>query len=222
VPFYQYKNSGFWILVEDVDSEVILHHEFFLLKKKYKDDAHVINFFVPIYEPLPPQYFIRVISDKWLSSETQLPVSFRHLILPEKHAPPSELLDLQPLPISAVRNTIYESFFASKFSHFNSVQTQVFNAIYGADGNTLITAPTCGKTSIAELAILRHLASDDQPSVVYCHSNEAQCESLYTDWSKRFETLGVPVSMLCGETAPDLKSLARKVSFLYFLDLLNF
>ena len=203
-------SQGFWILVEDVDSEVILHNEFFLLKKKYKEDAHVINFFVPIYEPLPPQYFIRIISDKWLQAETQLPVSFRHLILPEKHAPPSELLDLQPLPVSAVRNQIYEAFFSSKFSHFNSVQTQIFNAVFGADGNTLITAPTCGKTSIAELAILRHLASDDQPSVVYCHPNESQCEALFADWSKRFDALGVPVSMLCGETAPDLKSLARR------------
>ena len=82
--------------------------------------------------------------------------------------------------------------------------------MYGADGNTLITAPTCGKTTIAELAILRHLASDDNPSVVYCHPNEAQCEALYADWSKRFDSLGVAVSMLCGETAPDLKALAKQ------------
>ena len=176
----------------------------------YLDDAHAINFFVPIYEPLPPQYFIRVISDKWLQSETQLPVSFRHLILPEKNSPPSELLDLQPLPVSAVRNQHYEEFFSDRFSHFNSVQTQIFNAVYGADGNTLVTAPTCGKTAIAELAILRHLASDDQPSVVYCHSNDSQCEELYKNWKPRFEKLGVPVSMLTGETSPDLKSLAKK------------
>jgi len=203
-------SQGFWILVEDVDSEVILHHEFFLLKKRYKDDAHVINFFVPIYEPLPPQYFIRVISDKWLQAETQLPVSFRHLILPEKHAPPSELLDLQPLPISAVRNEHFEEFFAQNFSHFNSVQTQVFNAIYGADANTLVTAPTSGKTIIAELAILRHLANDDSPSIVYVHPNESQCDHLFKDWSKRFSKLGVNVSLLCGETNPDLKSLAKR------------
>ena len=32
-------SQGFWILVEDVDSEVVLHHEFFLLKRKYKGNA---------------------------------------------------------------------------------------------------------------------------------------------------------------------------------------
>ena len=46
----------------------------------------------------------QVVSDKWLQCETVLPVSFRHLILPEKYPPPTELLDLQALPISALRS----------------------------------------------------------------------------------------------------------------------
>lgn len=52
--------------MEDVDSEVILHHEYFLLKAKYAQDEHLVTFFVPVFEPLPPQYFIRVVSDRWL------------------------------------------------------------------------------------------------------------------------------------------------------------
>jgi pre-mRNA-splicing helicase BRR2 len=43
------------------------------------------------------------VSDSWLGSETTIPVSFKHLLLPEKHPPPTELLDLQPLPVSALR-----------------------------------------------------------------------------------------------------------------------
>jgi len=42
----------------------------------------------------------RIVSDRWIGSETQLPVSFRHLLLPEKNVPPTELLDLQPLPVN--------------------------------------------------------------------------------------------------------------------------
>lgn len=45
---------------------MILHHEYFLLKAKYAQDEHLITFFVPVFEPLPPQYFIRVVSDRWL------------------------------------------------------------------------------------------------------------------------------------------------------------
>ena len=129
-------SEAFWILVEDVDSENILHHEFFLLKQKFCEDEHTIKFFVPVFEPLPPQYFIRVISDRWIASETVLPVSFRHLILPEKNPPPTELLDLQPLPVSALRNKQYEDLYSETFTQFNPVQTQVFsppfNFIYSA------------------------------------------------------------------------------------------
>lgn len=35
--------------------------ELFILKKKYAEEEHVITFTVPMYEPLPPQYFIKVI-----------------------------------------------------------------------------------------------------------------------------------------------------------------
>ena len=58
--------QAFWILVEDVDSEVILHHEYFLLKQKFAEEEHVVKFFVPVFEPLPPQYFIRIVSDRWI------------------------------------------------------------------------------------------------------------------------------------------------------------
>lgn len=72
------SSEAFWILVEDVDSEVILHHEYFLLKAKYAQDEHLITFFVPVFEPLPPQYFIRVVSDRWLC-EYLLSVSPRNI-----------------------------------------------------------------------------------------------------------------------------------------------
>lgn len=51
-------------------------------------------------------------------------MSFRHLILPEKYPPPTELLDLQPLPVSALRNSAFESLYQDKFPFFNPIQTQ--------------------------------------------------------------------------------------------------
>jgi hypothetical protein len=46
---------------------------------------------------------------------------YRHLILPQKFPPPAELLDLQPLPVGALRNPLFESLY-SRFSHFNPIQ----------------------------------------------------------------------------------------------------
>lgn len=60
----------------------------------------------------------------FLACETQLPVSFRHLILPEKYPPPTELLDLQPLPVTALRNSAFEAVYQNKFPFFNPIQTQ--------------------------------------------------------------------------------------------------
>lgn len=108
--------------------------------RKYCEEETVVKLFCPVYDPLPPLYFIRIVSDRWLGSETVLPVSFRygfhpfhdktfvcfsHLILPEKYPPPTELLDLQPLPLSALNNARFEKVFAEKgIRVFNPIQTQ--------------------------------------------------------------------------------------------------
>ena len=49
----------------------------------------------------------------------------RHLILPEKNVPPTELLDLQPLPVTALRNEQFERIYSDRISQFNPIQTQV-------------------------------------------------------------------------------------------------
>ncbi|QCD95970.1 DExH-box ATP-dependent RNA helicase DExH12 [Vigna unguiculata] len=202
----------FWVIVEDNDGEYILHHEYFMLKKQYIDEDHTLNFTVPIYEPLPPQYFIHVVSDKWLGSQTVLPVSFRHLILPEKYPPPTELLDLQPLPVTALRNPSYEALYQD-FKHFNPVQTQVFTVLYNSDDNVLVAAPTgSGKTICAEFAILRNhqKGPDSVMRVVYVAPIEALAKERYRDWERKFGGgLKLRVVELTGETATDLKLLEK-------------
>lgn len=45
--------------------------------RKFAEDEHLVKFFVPVFEPLPPQYFIRIVSDRWLSKrQLQMPYSF--------------------------------------------------------------------------------------------------------------------------------------------------
>ncbi|CAM9002212.1 unnamed protein product [Rhodiola kirilowii] len=202
----------FWVIVEDNDGEYILHHEYFMLKKQYHDEDHVLNFTVPIYEPLPPQYFIRVVSDRWLGSQTVLPVSFRHLLLPEKYPPPTELLDLQPLPVTALRNPSYEALY-HEFKQFNPVQTQVFTVLYNTDDNVLVAAPTgSGKTICAEFAILSNhqKGPDSVMRAVYIAPIEALAKERYRDWEAKFgKGLGLRVVELTGETTTDMKLLEK-------------
>ncbi|CAF0874013.1 unnamed protein product, partial [Didymodactylos carnosus] len=219
IPDFQWNDKlhgmseAFWIFVEDFDSEVLLHHEYFLLKKKYCEDEHYVKFFVPVVEPLPPHYFIRVVSDKWMASETQVAISFRHLILPEKQSSPTELLDLQPLAVNALHNPKYEELYNFKF--FNSIQTQVFNTLYNTDENVFLGASTgSGKTTCAEFAILRLFSSEktkesSDQKCVYITPKEELAEIVRLDWEKHFLTIEKKVVLLTGETATDLKLIAK-------------
>jgi len=64
----------------------------------------------------------RALSDEWLGAEALLAVSFQGLILPERYPPHTQLLDLDPLPLSALGCPAYEALY--RFSHFNPIQTQ--------------------------------------------------------------------------------------------------
>lgn len=64
-----------------------------------------------MFEPIPPNYYISVISARWSHAETRLAISFKHLILPEKIPPPTPLLDLQPLPLSTAQQGIRGNLF---------------------------------------------------------------------------------------------------------------
>ncbi|KAK4337016.1 hypothetical protein RND71_044196 [Anisodus tanguticus] len=211
------NSEGFWIIVEDIDQEQMLHHEYFLLKQKYVEEEHLVKFCVPILDPLQPHYFVRIVSDRWLTLETVLPISFRHLILPERYLPPTELLDLRPLLITALDCKKFEEFY--DFPFFNPIQTQVFNALYQHDDNVCIGAPAgSGKTICAEFAIMRLFKKEEESSekknelkskCVYVTANEDLVKNVFQDWNVKFGKLGIKVSSLTGESLIDIKLLIK-------------
>ncbi|KAH6604717.1 hypothetical protein Trco_006424 [Trichoderma cornu-damae] len=204
--------ESFWIIVEDCDGEDILHHDTFLLRKDYAEaeaNEHIVDFTVPITDPMPPNYFVSVISDRWMHSETRLAVPFHKLILPEKFPPHTELLDLQPLLVSALKVQDYVDLYPD-WKQFNKIQTQTFNSLYKTDQNVFIGAPTgSGKTVCAEFALLRHWAQGDAGRAVYIAPFQELVDARLQDWQKRLGHLGggKEIVKLTGETAADLKLL---------------
>lgn len=84
-----------------------------------------------------------------------MPISFKYLILPKKFPKATPLLDLQPLPLSALHNKEFEAIYVNSLQTFNKIQTQVFRALYTSDKNIFIGAPMgSGKTICAEFALL--------------------------------------------------------------------
>lgn len=210
---------GFWVLVEDVDCERILHHEYFVLKEKYASAEHDLSFTVPLLAaPMQPMYFIKVVADRWLGAATVLPLSFRRLVLPAKPPPCTELYDLRPLPVAALKTPAYTALYAKRFfTAFNPIQTQVFQTLYMSNDNALVCAPPAsGKTVCAELAILRAFTQAGgsgsrrcSAGVVYVTPSQAVADRRLREWSELFAPLGRTVGQLTGETAAaDLRVLA--------------
>ena len=204
----------FHLWVEDSDNEKIYHSEYLLLTKKQamSGEPIVLQFSIPVFEPLPPQYWIRVVSDRWLGVQSVQPVSFDGLKLPERQAPNTELLPLSPLPLSALRNPLLESVYARSFSHFNPVQTQMFFTLYGTDHNVLLGAPTgSGKTVAAELAVFRLFSAHPGAKAVYIAPIKALVAERVRDWQRKLGSggLGKVVVELTGDSAPDAAALRR-------------
>ena len=153
-----------------------------------------------------------IISDHWLHAETRLPIAFKHLILPEKFPPPTPLLDLQPLPLSALHNKEFEAIYSSTIQTFNKIQTQVFQALYTTDENVFIGAPTgSGKTICAEFALLRLWSKREQPRAVCIEPYQEMVDQRVMEWRAKFEKLqgGKEIVSLTGETTADLMLLEK-------------
>ncbi len=199
----------FHVFVEDVNCEAILHHEFFSLKSTSSEEEHALVLSVPILEPLPPAYFVRVISDRWLHSESVMPISFNSMILPAKFPSPTELLDLQPLLPSAIGEPALAKLF--QYTEFNPIQTQTFHELFKSDRNCLVCAPSgSGKTACGEFAILRLLTQSSESRCVYVAPTDEIVEPVYHNWRARFGPIigASGITKLNGEIISDLKAMS--------------
>ena len=207
-------SESFWIIAEDCDGEEILFHDTFILRKDYaqsETNEHLVEFTVPISDPMPPNYFVTVVSDRWMHAETKLAVSFQKLILPEKFPAHTPLLDLQPLPVSALKAQDYVSLYP-RWDKFNKIQTQTFNSLYTTDENVFVGASTGnGKTVCAEFALLHHWSKTDAGRAVYVAPFQELVDLKYAEWKERLSGLrgGKEIVKLSGETTADLKLLER-------------
>jgi len=204
-------SEPFWVWVEDGENDYIYHSEFHVLHKKTRHEPAKIEFTIPVREPLPTQYFLRVVSDRWTGSEATVPISFKHLMLPDQFVTHTALLDLHPMPVTALKNPLFEALYQNRFSHFNPVQTQTFHLLYHTDTSVLVGAPTgSGKTITGELAILKLLRDSPGKKTVYVAPLKALARERVADWKKKLGGgLGLSVVELTGDVTPDMALLKR-------------
>ena len=196
--------------MNDTDSEDVYYHTLISIHKKERHSPVLVTTIVPLTDPRPTQLTVSVVSDRYVGLEF-----FETITVPtnksnqQSLAVATTLLDLYPLPKSALRNEGYESLF--RFTHFNPIQTQVFHQLYHGDGNVLIGAPTgSGKTVIAELAIFRVFNQYPKGKVIYIAPMKALSRERISDWTERMgRQLGRKVVELTGDFTPDAAALHR-------------
>lgn len=202
-------SESFWIWVENSETSEIFHYEFFILSRKKLYDDHELNFTIPLSDPLPSQIYVRAVSDRWLGAETVHPISFQHLIRPDTESVYTDLLNLQPLPISALDNPILQELYGQRFQYFNPMQTQIFHCLYHTPANVLLGSPTgSGKTVAAELAMWWAFREKPGSKVVYIAPMKALVRERVQDWGKRLAgPMGLKLVELTGDNTPDTRTI---------------
>lgn len=163
----------FWFMVEDCDGDNVLYYEPLIYRGEDELGCQCV---VKLLDPPPPQYFVRVVADRWLHSSSEVPISFKHLLLPDKFFPTSENLDLRPIPISALTDS--QRAFANNDLTLNAIQTQLFFHVHDSDESVLLFSPAnSGKTVCAELALERFLRNSaaEERCVALCPSHVIYC-----------------------------------------------
>jgi pre-mRNA-splicing helicase BRR2 len=221
----------FWLRIEDGNGEKILHYEPILVQSSHFKKSltgndtngstttssnssiweYTTRFIIPLLDPLPPQYFLRVIADRWLHSQTIIPITFHHLSLPNKFHPYTELLDLSLYPVSSFHSKEIEEFF-SPIDTLNSLQTQTYFALYENHENVMIASPSgSGKTVCVELAIMRHFIKqsssneeENNGKVLYITPMIETAKLVYRSWKKKMNNIfDKEVTLLTGDLNHD-------------------
>lgn len=202
-------SDSLWVWIENSDSHVILYSEQLQIPYKKRFEEQKLEFAIPVFPPFPEFYTLRVSSDHWIGADVLVYLPLRGLRMPHDAKQQTPLLDLDPLPVTALKNRGFQSFY--RFSHFNAVQTQVFFKTYHTDDNILLCAPTgSGKTVVAELAVMRLLTAHKGEKAVYIGPLKSLVREKLLEWKDKFENrLHHRVIELTGDSAPELGQVQR-------------
>lgn len=196
----------FLLIVEDVDGQNILHDDVITVTEASVTRILQLDAFVPVSDPLPPNLFVTVVSEKWLNSKWRAPVRMFHMRLPKKPLSPTPLLDVQNIAVSSLGKSEFSECFP--FAYFNKFQSQAFHSLWATQENVFLAmAKGTGKTACAELAILA-LWRQNHQRIVYINPSSEVLDEKLRRWRSVFPQLTDPpkrVVKLTGDLSADIK-----------------
>lgn len=201
------KVENFWIIIEDNDEENLLYYD--LISIPFGSTEEIMKVYIPIINPLPPQYFIKCISDKWINSETIIPISFKNLILPKVFPKYTQLEKYENISIDKIflnNSNIIEMFKNRNIKSLSSVQIQAFYYFSQNIMSSLYLGCSSGKSLIIELLLLLYLQRQDYlkeksnlviEPIVYIIPDILKLKNKFANFKKHFsDVLGYHVYFL--------------------------
>lgn len=142
-----------------------------------------MSFMVPLFDPLHPQYFVKLLSDRWLQSEHTIPINFRSLVLPDKFASPTALTHEEArVPLVKLEfDEAQKLYLKDGVKMFSAIQSQCFDCLYNTSDDAFIGIPMGGTESrtLAELVIFREILKEDFNQVIYIGASHEKCKSMH-------------------------------------------
>lgn len=202
---YHGHSERFWLMVQDVNQERLLHYELLHVRKYLAYDSIKISFFVPYLMPVQPFYYLRIFPDRWFGCDHHLPIYIEKITLPDDGTSITQPSDLDPISVGALKDKFFERYYERAFggADFNQVQTQSFKLFYeSAEDVILLASAGSGKTTCAELAIIRNMKVHNKDSKSgYIAANAQAARMIYEKWSELF---GHGILLLTGNHRVDV------------------
>lgn len=195
--------------VSDIRCFCSHHHQQITFTQRTHPESIKLDVPIPTFDDNAPQYLIRVIADSWVGVEIVYPVSLTEMSVPSQAVTYTSLIDLKPLPTTALCDKKYEQLFTF-IKTFNPVQTQLFHVLYHSNIPVFLGSPTgSGKTIVAELAILRMKKLYNDGICVYIAPLKSLARERLHEWQRRFggEPMFWKVLELSGDTHHDRRAL---------------
>ncbi|KAH9813422.1 Sec63 Brl domain-containing protein [Melampsora americana] len=197
----------FWIWIEDDQQREILRiRRVYLRPNKPEFNLEMVIPINPTTRILPDALAIRVMSDRWVGSDTSAEVDLRGIILPSEPPPFTTLLDLPLLSTKSL-----ELAYCSRFlpAHLAPVETQCFHAINHTPADLLICASDLevGRRMAmvaTDRAIRLAMTREGHYQILIFSPTRSLARQLFHYFSKAFGSRDVKVDLIVDNT--DLNS----------------
>ncbi|EGW35791.1 uncharacterized protein SPAPADRAFT_131497 [Spathaspora passalidarum NRRL Y-27907] len=192
----------FMVFLEDCNGNQLLHHEEFVVKQQNINKVHVVEFIVPVSEPLIPNFVVSFISNKWVNCNWKVPIMLTNVEVPSLSSYYLDNSDVQLVSTKDLKKQEFIDLFP--FTFFNKVQSATFDVVYHTNENVFIgSSKGDGKTVCAELAILNHWRQN-KGRVVYINPSTEIIDDNLKKWSNSFDVFEKSVNKLTGTLRQDI------------------